>query len=202
MLRPASTGIRRLANAVIAAIFNVIIFGTGAAIYLFAVDLIMSTASIPAWLQVTLVWLSGIVGWLLLRPYRRITQLGGRDSAAQIASPGAWHRNFFRDLRTAATVGAVEGAVERRRGPIQEHPETTRPETRSEDATEVRIVRTEDRSIPEERTTPATRRRRSPQWTEPDVFEGSPSYSVYRPGSGSTTTTTPVRRPESLDVRG
>ncbi len=44
LLRPASAGIRRLANAVVAAIFNIVIFGTGAAIYLFAVDLIMNTA--------------------------------------------------------------------------------------------------------------------------------------------------------------
>ncbi len=210
MLRPASTGIRRLFNAVIAAIFNVIIFGTGAAIYLFAVDLIMSTASIPAWLQVTLVWLSGIVGWLLLRPYRRITQLGGRDSAAQIASAGSWHRNFFRDLRTAATLGVatpvVENAIERRRGgPIPENPGTPRPETRTDDVTDVRVerpVRTEDRSIPEERTTPTTRRRRSPQWTEPDVVDPAPSYVVYRPGSGDRDTSPAVRRPESLDVRG
>ncbi len=205
MLRPASAGIRRLANAVIAAIFNVIIFGTGAAIYLFAVDLIMSTASIPAWLQVTLVWLSGIVGWLLLRPYRRITQLGGRDSAGQIASAGSWHRNFFRDLRTAATLGvatpAVEAAVERRRGPIPENPSNPRPETRSEDSMDVRVERrrTEDRAIPEERTTPAVRRR-SPQWTEPEIPDEAPSYSVYRPGSRSTTTT-PSKRPESVDVR-
>jgi hypothetical protein len=210
MLRPASAGIRRLVNAVIAAIFNVIIFGTGAAIYLFAVDLIMGTGSIPPWLQVTLVWLSGIVGWLLLRPYRRITQLGGRDSAAQIASAGSWHRNFFRDLRTAATLGVatpvVEAAVERHRGPIPEHPDTPRPETRSEDPTNVRVerrVRTEDRSLPEERTTPATRHRRSPQWTEPDVVEETPSYAIYRPGSGSSSTTSaPTRRPETQDVRG
>ncbi len=37
LLRPASSGLRRLANAVVAAIFNIIIFGTGSAIYLFAV---------------------------------------------------------------------------------------------------------------------------------------------------------------------
>ena len=33
--RAASSGIRRLGNAVVAAIFNIAIFGTGAAIYLF-----------------------------------------------------------------------------------------------------------------------------------------------------------------------
>ena len=44
LMRPASAGLRRLANAVVAAVFNIAIFGTGAAIYLFAVDLVMSTA--------------------------------------------------------------------------------------------------------------------------------------------------------------
>ena len=39
LLRPASAGFRRLANAVVAALFNIVIFGTGAAIYLYAVDL-------------------------------------------------------------------------------------------------------------------------------------------------------------------
>ena len=29
-----------------------------------------------------LVWLCGVVGWLLLRPYRRITQLGGRAASS------------------------------------------------------------------------------------------------------------------------
>ncbi|WP_229067771.1 MFS transporter [Actinoplanes sp. DH11] len=109
LLRPASAGIRRLGNAVVAAVFNIAIFGTGAAIYLFAVDLIMNTASLPGWLQVVLVWLCGVVGWLLLRPYRRITQLGGKDSAGAIASAGSWHRRFFRDVREAAKLEVAEG---------------------------------------------------------------------------------------------
>ncbi|GIF11216.1 MFS transporter [Actinoplanes teichomyceticus] len=113
LLRPASAGIRRLGNAVVAAIFNIAIFGTGAAIYLFAVDLIMNTASLPGWLQVVLVWLCGVVGWLLLRPYRRITQLGGKDGAATIASGGSWHRRFFRDMREAAKLEVAEGGSTR-----------------------------------------------------------------------------------------
>jgi hypothetical protein len=101
LLRPASAGFRRLANAVIAALFNIVIFGTGAAVYLYAVDLIMNTGSLPGWLQIILVWLCGIVGWLLLRPYRRITQLGGNDPTAALAG-GMWHRRFFRDVRESA----------------------------------------------------------------------------------------------------
>jgi hypothetical protein len=109
LLKPASSGIRRLGNAVVAAVFNIAIFGTGAAIYLFAVDLIMNTASLAGWLQVVLVWLCGVVGWLLLRPYRRITQLGGKDGARAIASGGSWHRSFFRDMREASKLEGAEG---------------------------------------------------------------------------------------------
>jgi uncharacterized membrane protein len=108
LLRPASSGIRRLGNAVVAAVFNIAIFGTGAAIYLFAVDLIMNTGSLAGWLQVVLVWLVGVVGWLLLRPYRRITQLGGKDGTAAITSAGSWHRRFFRDVREAAKLDVVD----------------------------------------------------------------------------------------------
>jgi hypothetical protein len=218
ILRPASAGLRRLVNAVVAAIFNIIIFGTGAAIYLFAVDLIMSTASLPGWLQVALVWLCGVVGWLLLRPYRRITQLGGRDSAAQIASAGSWHRNFFRDLRQAATLGvatpAVESAIERRRG--QEVPlrVNVRPEARHEDPFEVRAssgdraaagdrARPEDRRPATETPPPAARRRaRAAEWAVPDRDEGEPQYAIYRPGSAGSTTPEPAQRPESAQIRG
>nr|WP_221378229.1 MFS transporter [Actinoplanes polyasparticus] len=112
LLRPANSGIKRLGNAVVAAVFNIAIFGTGAAIYLFAVDLIMNTATLPGWLQVVLVWLCGVVGWLLLRPYRRITQLGGKDNARTIAT-GSWHRNFFRDMRAASKLEGSDAVDDR-----------------------------------------------------------------------------------------
>jgi hypothetical protein len=138
LLRPASSGIRRLGNAVVAALFNIAIFGTGAAIYLFAVDLIMNTGSLAGWLQVVLVWLCGVVGWLLLRPYRRITQLGGKDSTRAIASAGSWHRRFFRDVREAAKLEVAEGGgtrepvIAKGRGVYVEQ-SNLRPEARLED---------------------------------------------------------------------
>jgi hypothetical protein len=139
LLRPASAGVRRLANAVVAAIFNIAIFGTGAAIYLFAVDLIMNTASLAGWLQVVLIWLCGVVGWLLLRPYRRITQLGGKDPSSAVSSAGSWHRRFFRDLREAAKLDPAEAGGTREpefvrggsRVLVQQG--TVRPEARLED---------------------------------------------------------------------
>ncbi|GIE98047.1 MFS transporter [Paractinoplanes rishiriensis] len=148
LLRPASSGIRRLGNAVVAAVFNIAIFGTGAAIYLFAVDLIMNTASLAGWLQVVLVWLCGVVGWLLLRPYRRITQLGGKDGTRAIASAGSWHRRFFRDMREAAKLEISEGGgtnepvIGKGRGrTVYADQSNLRPEARLEDPAHAAVNR-------------------------------------------------------------
>ncbi|MEV6488155.1 MFS transporter [Actinoplanes sp. NPDC051633] len=154
LLRPASAGIRRLGNAVVAAVFNIAIFGTGAAIYLFAVELIMNTGSLAGWLQVVLVWLCGVVGWLLLRPYRRITQLGGKDGTRAIASAGSWHRRFFRDMREAARLegsdggGSQEPAVGKDRRTVYADQSNLRPEARLEDPAHSAAKRAELASNP------------------------------------------------------
>jgi hypothetical protein len=214
LLRPANSGLKRLANAVIAAIFNIVIFGTGAAIYLFAVDLIMDTASLPGWLQVVLIWLTGVVGWLLLRPYRRITQLGGKDSSRAVTSVGNWHRLFFRDVRQAAALKLVEeGGTREPAGGRQGVAAQTgqRPESRTETVV-VAGTSAPDAGVPTRPETggtrePATagsgnaprRRGETSRWTEPDVADGPPTYTVYRPDSGDVTV--PARstqRPESV----
>ncbi|SBT48964.1 MraY family glycosyltransferase [Micromonospora auratinigra] len=215
LMRPASAGLRRLANAVVAAVFNIAIFGTGAAIYLFAVDLIMNTPTLPGWLQVVLVWLCGVVGWLLLRPYRRITQLGGKDSSEAVSSAGSWHRRFFRDIRVAARLdvaepgGTAEPALGRRRGvPLDQS--SLRPEARHEDPSHgVRPAererpdgreRVDEAPAPERsagRRTTAPRPRREPTWTEPDVPDEVPSFAVYRPDSAERAPARPAPRVRS-----
>ncbi|MFC0533460.1 MFS transporter [Phytohabitans kaempferiae] len=211
LMRPASAGLRRLANAVVAAVFNIAIFGTGAAIYLFAVDLIMSTPTLPGWLQVVLVWLCGVVGWLLLRPYRRITQLGGKDSTAAITAAGSWHRRFFRDIREAAKLnvsepgGTAEPQVGKRRQVVAEQT-TLRPEARDEDPSHSSASRpdgheradeTPDTAPSPSRTArPApSRTRRSTEWAEPDLPERPPSYTIYRPGGEPATEPAPAPAP-------
>ncbi|MEU8260961.1 MFS transporter [Micromonospora sp. NPDC048999] len=214
LMRPASAGLRRLANAVVAAIFNIAIFGTGAAIYLFAVDLIMNTPTLPGWLQVVLVWLCGVVGWLLLRPYRRITQLGGKDSSEAISSAGSWHRRFFRDMRIAARLdvaepgGTAEPRTGRRRGVALEQ-SSLRPEARHEDPSHAATATERERPngregvdeapAPERKGgRPAPRQRRQPaSWTEPDVPEEAPSFAIYRPDSAGREPAKPAPRVRS-----
>ncbi|MEU4566364.1 MFS transporter [Micromonospora sp. NPDC023956] len=212
LMRPASAGLRRLGNAVVAAVFNIAIFGTGAAIYLLALDLIMSTPTLPGWLQVVLVWLCGVVGWLLLRPYRRITQLGGKESSEAAGSGGSWHRRFFRDMRTAARMEEAEAgergvpASGRKRGAVVEQTRL-RPESRREDPAHaparpetLTVAGTEPRPRPDGREradetvvqdeprrtgrpTPPRPRRQPTTWTEPDAPEENPSFVIYRPAS-------------------
>lgn len=214
LLRPAGEGLRRLANAVVAAVFNIAIFGTGAAVYLFAVDLIMSTATLPGWLQVVLVFLCGVVGWMLLRPYRRITQMGGKNNAAA----DSWSRRIFRDLREASRIGADEnddrGSRSIKQRDVTVEQINVRPEARLEDPVHA-SPRAETTNAPQVRTRPdgaehvaddepataagggsgaaggggpAPRRTRQPaQWTEPDVADAPSSYAIYRPDTGQTT---------------
>ena len=163
LLRPASAGLRRLVNAVIAAAINIAIFGTGAAVYLFAVDLIMSTASLPGWLQVTLVLLCGVVGWMLLRPYTRITQLGGRSSGAALLTA----RQPAAVTVTPATTIDVSHDGQRNEGKME-------LEVREELKTV--LQRTEASSAPE-----SSRFQRT--WSTSDVPEDQNGYTIYRPAS-------------------
>jgi hypothetical protein len=178
--------------------------------------LILKTASLAPWLQVLLIWLTGVVGWLLLRPYRRITQLGGKDSTRAITSAGSWHRLFMRDVRQAAALKVVDagGTKEpgtRRRGETVQTQQ--RPESRSEDV----VSAGAGVGTPVERPETGhggragggggkqqTRRRREPAWEEPDVpAENVPSYSIYRPESERTAVDRPpARRPESASLPG
>ncbi|GGJ97366.1 hypothetical protein GCM10010123_29220 [Pilimelia anulata] len=204
LLRPAGAGVRRLANAVVAAVFNIAIFGTGAAIYLFAVDMIMGTATLPGWLQVALVWLCGVVGWLLLRPYRRITELGGKNPSRVVAGAGSWHRRLFTDggpnrltvnqvsvaqttVRPEARIdspgvaptsdGAVEGGPPPRTEPVRSTSDGGRPET----GTRPRPART------------------TPGWSEPGVPDEPATVTVFRPGAGEVEVpaSTPRQRAEA-----
>lgn len=216
LMRPASAGLRRLGNAVVAAVFNIAIFGTGAAIYLFAVDLVMSTATIPGWLQVVLVWLCGVVGWLLLRPYRRITQLGGKDSTEVIGAAGSWHRRFFRDMRAASRLDPGDsdhvGDVRVKNRSLVIQQTNIRPESRHEDPAHAAGSRTE--SAAERASEPATApaeptergvgtrptpsqpsRRRPAEWTAPDVPAENPSYVIYRPDSAPAPAPSPTPAP-------
>jgi hypothetical protein len=178
LLRPASAGFRRLVNSVVAALFNVVVFGTGSAIYLYAVDLIMNTPTIPGWLQVVLVLLCGVVGWMLLRPYRRITQLGGKDPLAAIAAGGLFDRRQAR-LEQSATAAAAAVRQEAMATPPAVGTPPARVEVRTDGAPDFGPPAP---TVPAQ-ATPGRRAVISDGWSEP--VEPEPGYALYRPGHPS-----------------
>lgn len=199
ILRPASAGIRRLVNAVIAAIFNIIIFGAGAAVYLFAVSLIIETSSLPGWLQVVLILLTGIIGWMLLRPHRRIAQLGGKASPNPIASLGGWQRLFFKEARRAQTDDESNSSntAASKTSPIVVQTQT-RPEARNEDTSVPQPTTPRPEDNPARDNSPSSAPAQVRRWTEPADDE-APSYAIYRPSSRGTEA--PARRPDSEPAR-
>jgi hypothetical protein len=105
IFQPANGGFRRVVNMAAASVINVLVFGAGGAAYLDAASMIMRS-KMPGWMQALMLWLCGVVGWLLLRPYRQITRLGGKNPLAEMGNIGSWHKRVFKDLKTVA-LGAV-----------------------------------------------------------------------------------------------
>jgi len=78
LLEPASAGLRRIANAVVTSMFNIVLFGAGASAYLWWVTWITSLQKLPGPVQVAAVFAAGVACWLLLRPIRRLYATTGR----------------------------------------------------------------------------------------------------------------------------
>jgi uncharacterized membrane protein len=214
ILRPASGGFRRLTHSVVAALFNIVVFGTGAAIYLHAVDLIMNTPTIPGWLQVVLVLLCGIVGWLLLRPYRRITQLGGKDPLAAIAAGGLFQRRAARQAEAAAAAVAATPTDPGRVPAVAADRPAPRVELRADPPLDGRVTagdpgpdtpRAGGAPAPPEPRLPEQPTRRIPErtgegWSEPATVEAG--FALYRPGRSPVTTVEPAARPGRVEAGG
>jgi hypothetical protein len=104
--------LRGLFRTVIAAILNCVIFGVGASVYLLTIELITSTAALAGWQQILLIFLTGLVMWLLLRPFRRITSLANHNPFGDmVGSLGEMRRRTFGDLRSAgaSAIGSYAG---------------------------------------------------------------------------------------------
>ncbi|PZS09491.1 MAG: hypothetical protein DLM55_06295 [Acidimicrobiales bacterium] len=110
ILRPASGPLRSMLRTVVAAIINCVIFGVGSAVFLLAVEVITGTSSLAGWQQILLMWLTGVILWLLLRPYRRLTQLTGVDPMSTLTGGvGRMHQRVFGELRRLSVTGVTAG---------------------------------------------------------------------------------------------
>jgi hypothetical protein len=150
----------------------------------------MNTTTIPGWLQVVLVLLCGAVGWMLLRPYRRITQLGGKDPLAAVAAGGIFNRRQARLEQSAAAVAAATrddaGVVP----PVRADRPAVRVELRAEPPLEISGTQASVGSPPSAPTPPAPRRRTpAPAGDDWPATGGSaPQHVVYQPNRSALTT--------------
>ena len=138
ILRPASGPLRGLLRTVLAAMINCVIFGAGSAVFLLAVEVITGTSSLAGWQQVLLIWLTGLILWLLLRPYRRLTQLTGVDPFGELAGGlGRMHKKVFGDIKQLAIAGggAYLGDVSALEANDKKRAQASRPENWSRKAT-------------------------------------------------------------------
>jgi hypothetical protein len=185
-------------NIVVAAVFNIVMFEQARQSTSLRSVVIIQTDSIPGWLQVVpdTAHRNGRCGFCC-RPYRRITQLGGKDPSKTITSIGGWHRLFFRDLKRAQAEESAETSGSARAPVVVQT--RTRPEARDEDTAigQPAQQRPEETSAPPSKS-PSRPPAYTPQWTQPNDTE-APSYAIYRP----TPREAPVqaRRPESQTIR-
>jgi hypothetical protein len=130
-----------------------------------------------------------------MRPYRRITQLGGKDSSKTITSIGGWHRLFFRERTQAQEQEQATGGGAKPSTVVVQT--QLRPEARDED-TAVALPAKRQEGAPARQPTPSRPPVHTPQWTQPDDTD-APSYAIYRPTPREAPAQ--ARRPESQTVR-
>ena len=218
LLRPASSGLRRLANAVVAAIFNIIIFGTGSAIYLFAVNLILSTASLAGLAagRSDLADRRGRLAAAAPVPPDHPARRQGLDRGRRLGRPLApvvharrsRRRRCSRSPRPAAPANRAEGAAPR--WPRHGSGRSRAPRTPSWPARSPRPASLRSPPRPpvpsrhREEARATQRGGRTASWEAPDLYgEPAPSYTIYRPDSDrARPDRRPVRRPESVRQPG
>ncbi|WP_344653371.1 hypothetical protein [Cryptosporangium japonicum] len=186
IMRPASGPLRGLFRTVMAAMINCIIFGVGASVYLLALDLITSTASLAGWQQILLIFLTGLVMWLLLRPFRRLTSLaGGNPFHDLVGGLGAVRRRAFGDAR-AAGIAAAGVFIGNKAAEDDDKRSDARPESWSRDRSFVRVADSPADAEPATTFTRAGGARLADE--SPVVMAGSGA----RPENGATGTYTPT----------
>ena len=187
IMRPASGPLRGLFRTVVAAILNCVIFGIGASVYLLALDFITGTESLAGWQQILLIFLTGLVMWMLLRPFRRLTSLaGGNPFQDMVGGIGAIRRRAFDGAREAALVaaGAVVGTkVAEEEGAVSRSREERRPESWTREDPVVRVA-----DAPPEPTR-VTR-----------VSEDSPVGAGFDRGTSPPASSSPGRQPQRVSA--
>jgi hypothetical protein len=123
IFRPTSAPLRSLFGIVVAALINCAIFAGGSMAFLLALQVITDTASLAAWQQLVLIFLTGLVLWLLLRPFRRLTHLTNGNPLRHAHGLRSRQRRILGGGRDSTAPSADEAAVIAARGNVAGRPE-------------------------------------------------------------------------------
>jgi len=123
VIQPASGGVRRITNTVVASAFNIVIFGGVGALYLAAFARI-SSSSMPPAAQLAITALLSVACLIVLRPIRHMTStLTGRARSEDGLGQRLWNAG-----KEIATRRPAEPAAAASEAPTSAPPAPTRPE--------------------------------------------------------------------------
>jgi hypothetical protein len=119
-----SSGIRRIANAVSSAFFNIVIFGAYAGAYLMTVDKVFSNDSIAGPWKIVIIGLIGVGSLFIMRPFRHLysTATGRPRSADSVVARGMAQAKQIREANAAdkaATDQAIDDAAGTGQAPVR-----------------------------------------------------------------------------------
>lgn len=198
ILMPAAGPLRGLVRTTMAAMINCVIFGAGSAVFLLATQIITGTNSLAGWQQILLIWITGLILWLLLSPYRKLTQLTGVDPFSSVAGGlGKMHRRVANDMKqigieSAGTYFGDVAALEtndrkrERRGATQQG--RSRPETFSRGGLFVRRTKTTASTQPATGGAGAARGGATPSRSKPAATAVTVPIGTYSGGGGQERT--------------
>ncbi len=117
-LFPAARGIVvGVGRTVGAAVINAVIFGVGAAVTIAVLGVILDPSTqLPTWLRLVLLPLFGLIMWVALKPFRRLTSMASMSSnpfgeAASMGDSAAKSKRLARKLVVGAASAYTGGAA-------------------------------------------------------------------------------------------
>jgi hypothetical protein len=110
--------VQGVANVVMAAVINCVVFAVGAALNLLAIQIVLSpTSRLPTWLGLLLAALTALVMWFALKPFTRLTKMASpshnvfRETSDTIRNAGSKAGGLVKTAAVAAAGGAAGGAA-------------------------------------------------------------------------------------------
>lgn len=204
--------LKGLLNAVAAAVVNTIVFGAGASVTIMAIGVLLAPANkMPIMLRLVLVALVTFIMWVVLKPFRKLTQMvgknhdvfGGAATALSDQTRGMQRQLVSMGKQAIASYAgnkiALRGNDKRRKkeeggDKVAEETPVMEPEVTAEETTTITVERVE---LPQREPAPEVGVR--PSTTEPAPYE-RPAASTPEPVEGTPAREAVATRPAVAEI--